>query len=217
MNARGFRDVGSVRLAGSKDRRPTPCRASILGGFTPWDLRVLTSGILRRNRQDSVPIRKRTSDNGVFVRGNGGLMCTVRSLHAAGFLTGCGPAVVPAAPQRACRTWTGATPPKFGPGSGAGPPRMCTRRPAPFEGSLPSNPSLAGKRASRPSAHRRVVVAAPRRGVWHPEAACRTLQARQNRHASKIVLPNPPLPSRIDLTGDSLVSWVAALTIGGLQ
>ena len=84
-NAQGVRDADSTRIAGSKDR-PTPCWASILGGFTSWDLRDLTSGILRWNQQDTVPIHKHTSDNGVYVRGNGGLMCTAASLHAAGSL-----------------------------------------------------------------------------------------------------------------------------------
>lgn len=67
LNAQGVQDADSTRIAGSKDRRPTPCRALILDCFTSRRLWDLMSGILRWDRQDSVLIRKRTSDNGVPV------------------------------------------------------------------------------------------------------------------------------------------------------
>ena len=87
LDVQGVRDADTARIAGSKDRRPTPCPALILGGFTSWVLRGLTSGILRWDRQDSAPNWKRTSDNGVQVQKIRLLMCTAASLHAADSFT----------------------------------------------------------------------------------------------------------------------------------
>ena len=56
-NAQGVWDADSVRTAGSKDRRLSPCWASILGGCTSWGMRGVTREIemgsarLRAERQ----------------------------------------------------------------------------------------------------------------------------------------------------------------------
>jgi len=55
-------------------------------------------GSLEHGRKVSVPIRKRTSDDGICVRGKVSLMCTVRFVYAAELFMLWGPAVAPDVP-----------------------------------------------------------------------------------------------------------------------
>ena len=76
-----------------KDRCPTPCLVSITGSFTACRLMRLSGGISRLECRGSVPIGKRTSDNGGHVCRNRFPTCAVASLYAAGsymVLSNCG-------------------------------------------------------------------------------------------------------------------------------
>ena len=145
-----------------------------------------------------MPVRKRTSDNGMQVRGIGGWICTVMSFQGAGFLMVCSPAVAADAPQRGHRRQTGATL-DFGPGSGAGPSRVCTRRPAPFGGSLLSA-SILGRKAGKPVQGpvplllpgRDSAVPAPVQGKF-PWAACHSTSNQNRLRVPAAVSPTVPL------------------------
>lgn len=119
--------------------------------FECWRVRRPATGIARGDQQGAVPIQRRA--------GTWGCVCGGRLFRGARRLF---PMVLSplrlrlyAAHDRAARgtpDMDGSDPPIFGPGSGAGPSRLCTRRPAPRGGSLPSKSIPSGK-ATRPTEH----------------------------------------------------------------
>lgn len=94
LNAQGGPESTLRRITGLTGELPMPCLPSIIDGFTARRLRRPSGGIFRLDQRCSVPIGKRTSDNGGHVRRKSVSTFTAEFLHVPGFIT------VPALPWR---------------------------------------------------------------------------------------------------------------------